>query len=486
MPTTTAIHTVASLFISTLLAAHCIAQAASPSGYEFKGGYPTPETIQKAYDDADLSRAIEAYKFFYPTVSIVGTWKGNIHAGNIINRTILLMHGTPAQVVFTPNSDTPYAGVCVDLSAGPMVVEIPPGAIMAVVNDLNQRYVMDMGLPGPDAGKGGKHLIIPPGYKGEIPASYYAATATTTRVLLMLRSIPPAGDDAAAVALLKTVKIYPLNELADWKEPTWIDIADKFEDFTPVRCERGLDYWEELHELIDAEPSFEGYRMIYGQLASLGIEKGKPFAPDERMKAILEKAAQMANDQMRVQSFADRSPARFAWPDRKWEWATLRPENGTFDLLGYKDLAAREKWFYQAQIESPAMFRRDARAGSLYWLGTRDVSGAYLDGGKTYKVTVPLPVPAKLFWSVTVYDPINRSEIKTAQGEAALRSLFELKEKTGSSVDLYFGPNAPAGHEGEWIKTIPGKGWFAYFRIYGPDQPAFDGSWKPGDFEEVK
>jgi hypothetical protein len=486
MSATISIRTVALLFAGTLLAGHGIAQNANSSDYEFRGGYPTPETIQKAYDDADLSRAIEAYKFFYPTVSIVGTWKGNIHAGNIINRTILLMHGTPAQVVFTPNSDTPYAGVCVDLSAGPMVVEIPPGAIMAVVNDLNQRYVMDMGLPGPDAGKGGKHLIIPPGYKGEIPASYYAATATTTRVLLMLRSIPPAGDDAAAVALLKTVKIYPLNELADWKEPTWIDIADKFEDFTPVRWERGLDYWEELHELIDAEPSFEGYRMIYGQLASLGIEKGKPFAPDERMKAILEKAAQMANDQMRVQSFADRSPARFAWPDRKWEWATLRPENGTFDLLGYKDLAAREKWFYQAQIESPAMFRRDARAGSLYWLGTRDVSGAYLDGGKTYKVTVPLPVPAKLFWSVTVYDPINRSEIKTAQGEAALRSLFELKEKTGSSVDLYFGPNAPAGHEGEWIKTIPGKGWFAYFRIYGPDQPAFDGSWKPGDFEEVK
>jgi hypothetical protein len=132
------------------------------------------------------------------------------------------------------------------------------------------------------------------------------------------------------------------------------------------------------------------------------------------------------------------------------------------------------------------MFRRDAKAGSVYWLGTRDATGAFLDGGKTYKLTVPLPVPARLFWSVTIYDPLNRSEIQTDQGKAALRSLFELKGKTGSSVDLYFGPTAPAGHEGEWIKTIPGKGWFVYFRIYGPETPVVDGSWKPGDFELVK
>jgi len=152
-----------------------------------------------------------------------------------------------------------------------------------------------------------------------------------------------------------------------------------------------------------------------------------------------------------------------------------------FDTPSYKDLEARTKWFYQAQIESPAMFRRTAAAGSLYWLGARDATGAFLDGGKTYKLTVPQPVPAKLFWSLTIYDPDTRSEIVTDQGKAALRSLFELKSKTGaSSIDLFFGPNAPSGHEGEWIKTTPGKGWFTYFRIYGPEAPAFDGSWKPG------
>jgi hypothetical protein len=133
------------------------------------------------------------------------------------------------------------------------------------------------------------------------------------------------------------------------------------------------------------------------------------------------------------------------------------------------------------------MFRRSAGAGSLYWLGTRDNTGAYLDGGKAYKLTVPQPVPAKLFWSVTVYDAETRSEIQTDQNHAALRSLFELKDagNTGS-IDLHFGPQAPVGGEGSWIKTIPGKGWFVYFRIYGPDQPAFNGSWKPADFVEVK
>lgn len=133
------------------------------------------------------------------------------------------------------------------------------------------------------------------------------------------------------------------------------------------------------------------------------------------------------------------------------------------------------------------MFKRDPTAGSLYWLGVRDTTGATLDGGKTYKLSVPQPVPGKLFWSVTVYDTDTRSQVLTDQGKAALRSIFELKDVSKTQpTELYFGPTAPAGHEAQWIKTIPGKGWFTYFRVYGPEQAAFDGSWKPGDFEEVK
>jgi hypothetical protein len=486
MPLTTAITLIAVALIGCEQPKTVSTPAANGQTYAFERGYPNADTAQKVYDDADLNTAIQAYKFFYPTVSIAAVWEGNVRAGLTANNSFLLMNGSPHQLVFTPNSDTPYSGAVIDLSDGPMVVEIPPGLVMGVVNDMNQRYVMDLGIPGPDAGKGGKHLILPPGYKGKIPAGYYTGTATTNHVLLMVRSIPPGGDVAAAIQLLKAVKLHPLNKPANWPELTWIDISDKQVDFTPVPWEKNIQYWQELAKVVNEEPAYEAYRMEYGLLATLGIAKGKPFQPDARMKSILEKAAVEANDQMRIQSFADRRPDRVAWPDRKWEWAGLRPENGTFDTATYKDLDARTKWFYQAQIESPAMFKRSLGAGSLYWLGTRDANGAYLDGGKTYKLTLPLPVPGKLFWSVTVYDNETRSEIVTDTWKAALRSLYELKGKTGSgSVDLYFGPSAPAGHENEWIKTNPGKGWFTYFRIYGPEPAAFDGSWKPGDFEEV-
>ena len=160
-------------------------------------------------------------------------------------------------------------------------------------------------------------------------------------------------------------------------------------------------------------------------------------------------------------------------------------ENGSFDAPSSRDTYALDKWFFQAIATSPQMFRRDEGAGSLYWLGLRDKSGAYLDGGKPYKLTVPLPVPGKLFWSVTVYDAETRSQIKTSQGKAALRSLFELKDVSGKSVDLHFGPKPPKDGKDRWIKTTPGKGWFVYFRIYGPERPAFDGSWKPGDFAKT-
>ena len=130
------------------------------------------------------------------------------------------------------------------------------------------------------------------------------------------------------------------------------------------------------------------------------------------------------------------------------------------------------------------MFRRGA--GSVYWLGLRDASGAYLDGAERYRLRVPLPVPGKLFWSVTVYDAVTRSQIRTEQDHAALRSLFELAAINDSEhVDLFFGPQAPDESTSAWIRTIPGRGWFVYFRVYGPDASCFDGSWKPADFERI-
>ncbi|HEY4286634.1 MAG TPA: DUF1254 domain-containing protein [Puia sp.] len=456
------------------------------AGYQFVGGYPTSETIRRAYDDADLNRAIQAYRFFYATVSGEAIFKGNADIGVIPNKVFGMLDTKPIHVGFTLNSDTPYGPIPIDLSKGPMVIELPPGPLIVIAMDVNQRWVADMGIPGPDAGKGGKHLILPPGYKGLVPSGYHVWHSTTNNLIIGVRSMPVGGDVPAAIARIPTIKVHPLARTAVWTSPQWPDLTPKPQNTTPLDWETNIKYWEALKDVIDREPAYERYRDYYGELAALGIVKGKPFIPDARMKAILEKAAKIGNGQMRVQSFADRREDKVVWPDRKWEWVGLRPENGDFETPDYTDVVAREVWFYQAIGVSPAMFRRQAGQGSLYWLGLRDSKGEYVDGGKTYKLTMPQPVPAKLFWSVTVYDAETRSQVQTDQGYAALRSMFELKDLLGTSaLDLYFGPKAPAGKEKQWIKTIPGKGWFVYIRIYGPDQSAFDGSWKPGDLEEV-
>ncbi len=452
------------------------------SPYTFKLGYPTASTIAKAYDDADLARAVQCYRFFYPTVSGAAILQGNRDIGAVPNRVFSAIDGQPRHMGFTLNSDTPYGFIGLDLSKGPMVVELPAGPLIGVAVDVNQRWVGDMGLPGPDAGKGGKHLLLPPGYKGKVPRGYYTWSSTTNLVTAGVRSLPVGGDVKAALQRIFTVKVRPLTPAKGWKTPIWKDLTETPQNTTPLAYEETLEYWQVLHGVLETEPPFEPYRSYYGELAALGIEKGKPFQPDARMKGILERAALIGNGQMRVQSFADRRPDRVVWPDRKWEWVGLQPDSGDLEAPNYLDVAAREVWFYQAIGASPAMFRRKAGGGSVYWLGLRDGKGEYLDGGKSYKLTVPLPVPGKLFWSVTVYDADSRSQIATKQGKAALRSLFEVKDAKGESVDLYFGPSAPSGQEGHWIQTLPRKGWFAYFRVYGPEAAAFDGKWKPGDF----
>lgn len=471
----------------TLISTACANSGHSPASAQFDGGYPSDSAADAARDEADFQRAVTAYRFWYPTVSCEGIFNGARATGMKANESMLIMAAGPRQVAFTPNSDTPYGAGAIDLTKGPFVIEVPPGPFIGLVDDRHQGWVLDLGIPGPAGAKGGKHLILPPGYDGQVPDGYHVGRSASNVVLLALRSMPQNGDTKGALEALRQVKIYPLASAANPKLMSFVDVSDRPSDSTCLAWEDNLQYWQKLAEILQSEPLVERFFPMYGQLAALGIEKGKPFQPDARMKAILERSAKAGRDQMLVAAFASDRPDRIAWPDRKWEWAALVPGSVQFETKnGGIDLEARDRWFAQAIVTSPAMFRRDPQTGSLYWLGVRDASGAFLDGGKTYKLTVPLPVPNKLFWSVTIYDARTRSQVSTDQDKAALRSLFELKDVSGSSVDLYFGPRAPAGKEGRWIKTTTGDGWFAYFRIYGPEQPAFDGSWKPGDFEEVK
>jgi len=460
--------------------------ASQTPSYAFDHGYPTAETAQQAREDADLQRAMIAYRYFYPTVSMEGIFNGNRKLGIKDGDAISIMAAGPRQVAFTANSDTPYGSGTIDLSHGPVVVELPPGPFIGLVDDHNQGWVLDMGLPGPDAGNGGRHLIAPAGYTGDIPSGYHVGYSPTVKNLIAVRSLPTGGDAQAALDALRQIRIYRLSDESNPRPMPFVDISDKDMDATSLAWEDNIQFWSVLHDVLAAEPVSPGMMPMYGLLEELGIAKDKPFNPDPRMLAVLERAARAARDQMLVSAFDSARPDRFNWSDRKWEWVGLVPDQANFETRNGVDLEARDRWFAQAIVASPAMFRRSAGAGSLYWMAERDSKGAWLDGGKTYKLTVPQPVPARLFWSVTAYDAATRSQVQTDQNKAALRSLFELKNAPSSEpVELFFGPTAPAGHEDRWIKTAPGKGWFAYMRLYGPEQAAFDRSWTPGDFEEV-
>lgn len=439
--------------------------------YTSDGGYPAAGTVQRAHDDADLNRAIAAYRFFYPTVSGYAIFKATVAAGVVPNHVSGTIDTKPRHAGYPLNPDTPYSPVTLDLRDGPMAIELPSGPLICVLVDLNQRWVADMGLPGPDAGNGGRHLVVPPLWDGEVPGGCHLARSTTYRLIGGVRSLPADGNVRAATELITRITINPLDPPDGGA--AWADMGDKPMD-TPG-WETTLQYWHALHEIIDAEPHLDRYDALHGELAALGIVRGKPFTPDERMTQILQDAARAANGQLRVQSFAGRRQDRLVWPGRRWEWAALRYENGDFEADGYLGTQA-----------SPAMFRRMVGAGSLYWLGLRDCAGNYLDGGRAYTLTVPQPVPGRLFWSITVYEAQPRGQLQAGQNPAALRSLFELKDADPRSpVTLYFGPDPPpaAGAAARWVKTVPGTGWFAYFRIYAPAEPAFDGSWQLPDFE---
>jgi hypothetical protein len=453
------------------------------SPVEFENGFPTLTTAQAAQHDQDLRRALEAYHFFYPTVSMEGIVQGTRNAGAADNEAAFMVLAQPRHRGFTLNSDTPYAGGILDLHrSGPMVVEVPRGPLAGLVDDHHQRWVADLGLSGPDAGKGGRHLILPPGWDGPVPDGFLTARCDTWIALLALRALPLRRDLNAAIRMLTSVQIYPLAKQDGPPRYSYLDRTSQAADTTPLAWEDNLEFWRVLHAVVHAEPAIEELRPMLGTLAELGILAGQPFAPDERMQLVLTEAARRGRDEMLVAAFASRRPDRMVWPDRTWEWAGLRPENGSFERDGSLDVEARDRWFAQAIVASPAMFRRAVGQGSLYWLAHRDASGAYLDGGRSYRLTVPLPVPAALFWSVTCYDAQTRSEVVADQGQAALRSLFEdLAADGAAQVDLHFGPEQPAGAAGRWIQTVPGRGWFCYFRIYGPGQAAFDGSWRPSD-----
>ncbi|WP_374027982.1 DUF1254 domain-containing protein [Bdellovibrio bacteriovorus] len=435
----------------------------------------------------EYTAAREAYRQWYSTVSMEGIMNGMRQLGVRDNENMFSAQADYKTLGFTANQDTPYGAAVLDLSKGPFVIEMPAGPFMGLVDSHTQGWIIDMGIPGQDAGKGGKYLIVPEGYNGLIPQGYFVGRSDTNKVLVVARIIPEGNDLKKAQARLADIKIYPLSTAKKPKTLTIVDISGREGDMTPLAWESNIQFWQKLAKVINEEPVIKKKQEAYEQLKILGIEKGKAFRPNNSLRSMLERAARDSQKELLANSFETAGrPDKLKWTDRKWEWLLLnsKPEWAADHDI---DPVARDRYFAQALVMSPAMLRRDPTAGSLYWGAFRDSNNNALDGRKSYKLTVPLPVPARLFWSVTLYDSDTRSLIANGTKKSSLRSLVELAEMKGAkSVDLFFGPQAPAGKEAHWVKTSPGKTWFAYFRIYGPEKAAFDNTWKPGDFVQIQ
>jgi hypothetical protein len=452
---------------------------------KFFDGQPDSETVKKAYDNLDYVRGVEAFLSGMPAASVYGVCEGLSGVGVKRNSGIGIMEDLmDARSVFlTGNSTTVYVLMCLDLKDGPVVVEVPPG-VLGPADDAFFRWVTDVGLTGPDKGKGGKYLFVPPGYTGKLPSTgYFVAKSPTYGNLVFYRAFVKDDNIAAASNSVKAkARIYPLSAAGSPPQQAFINLSGK--QFNTVHANT-FHFYEEINKVIQHEPGDAFDPEIVGLFASIGIKKGKPFAPDARMKGILTDAVAVANATARAIVFAPRDERVKFYPDRQWGTGFV---GGSYAFLnnGERMLDARTLFHYYATGITPAMAFAKPGSGSAYAYSARDAKGEYLEGGKTYKITLPAPIPVAQFWSFVVYDGQSRSMLETDQKLAGLDSnQKDLKKNADGSVTVWFGPKAPAGQETNWVQTMPGKGWNTLLRLYGPLEPWFNKTWKPGDFEQV-
>ncbi|WP_310632278.1 DUF1254 domain-containing protein [Paraburkholderia sp.] len=446
---------------------------------DYFDGVPTPPTADKVYDNLLFMRGVEAFLNGIPGASMAAIRQGLRDAGATGSTVGVFESLMDSKSIFlTPNSETVYFWNWMDLKDGPMVVETPPN-ILGVVDDFWFRYVTDMGNAGPDKGRGGKYLFVPPGYTGALPASgYIVIKSPTFGNLLFGRAFMKNGDPKPGVASLKAgLRVYPLAQASASPATRFIDLSGKVMNTVHAN---NIAFYDEINQIVQEEPAGAYGPDMTGLFASIGMVKGKPWAPDARTKAILTDAVAVGNATARSIDFANRNPAALIYPDGHWNTPFI---GGSYEWLdrGARNFDARTMFFYAATIDTPAMAVAMPGIGSQYAAANLDASGKPFDGAKPYVLHVPANVPVKDFWSVVVYDTQTRSMLQTDQPFPSLSSEKALQKNADGSVDVYFGPSAPAGHESNWVQTIPGKAWFTIFRLYGPLQPWFDRSWKLPD-----
>jgi hypothetical protein len=449
--------------------------------HDFENGYPTDETVTKLYDEMDFQRACQAYLWGLPVVSFAEWQKAHEDVFNAGDRDFVIYTSYKDKLgILTANATTPYVFAFGNLAkTGPLVLELQPGLNASSIGNVWQLAMMDVGAMGPDQGKGGKYLIVPPGSDMPDVEGYFMVRLTTQNYGMGFRSLDP--DKEKGIAWIRTLQLYPYEERDNPPETTFIDAADR--DWSHVQP-RGMAYWERLAGIINNDVVLEHNRVMMAMLKPLGIEKGKPFNPDERQTAILTEAALIGEAMAKANSFEKRFEDVYYRPDTYWKYVMLW--DWTHETENYHQLDELAAYTYEAVGTNKAMATKIPGIGQAYLGAYKDNQGEWLDGGSSYTLHVPPNVPMKQFWSVTVYDVNTRCLIINEEQIADRSSRMDLIENSDGSVDLYFGPTAPVGMEQNWIPTVPGKAWFTYFRFYAPTEPYFDREWALPDIEKIE
>ena len=446
--------------------------------------FPTEESIAKIYDEMDLQRASQAYMDFNPALSVYGIVKSHIRDFGFKNSSDIVVAAgpgwRPSELFLTGNNATVYACASLDLKIdGPTVVDIPPG-MMGTANDALFKFLIDFGFVGPDKGEGGKYLFVPPGYEDKIPDGYMVIKSPSYRIWVMMRGFGEVGVGNQAVDWFKkNLKVYPLSNASR---------SGNFINGTGVGTNSLVpedgSVFEMLNEIVQYEPTelFDAEQL--GRLATLGIRKGEPFNPDKRMQRILDLGAKQGVAMCRAILYASREPDIRYWPERHWEKMFLY--NTTFERDGVNDIDARTLWHYQAIVVSPNLISTTPGAGTAYLTSFKDKNDLFLDGGKNYRLRVPANPPVERFWAISAYDPTTRSLLDVGGNEnKSVGSLDNPAVNDDGTVDVYFGPTAPAGLEKNWVPTNPNKGFFLVFRFYGPLEGFIEKTWVLNDLELV-